>query len=265
LLAAGRHQELLEVLTLQRFPSWHDRRLGVQALVSQGRMKEALAYAEASRGLNQPGTVVDAVCERIVLDLGRPEEAYETFALTANQSPTRIATFRAIMGKYPGRDPRKIPSDLAASSGESGRWFAAAKDPGFRDLAFQFARSDHTDPRTLCRASGALAGKGARFSLEASRLAVRRAVEGYGYELTTADLMDDHRHLMAATPILGVTSQVRAIVLAGTAERPGGFSDLLIRHFTADSHGNRDARKYSEEQGDEHGQFQRGTPQRDDR
>ena len=34
LLAAGRHQELLEVLALQRFPFWHDRKFGMQALLS---------------------------------------------------------------------------------------------------------------------------------------------------------------------------------------------------------------------------------------
>ena len=34
LLAAGRHQELLEVLALQRFPFWHDRKFGMQALMS---------------------------------------------------------------------------------------------------------------------------------------------------------------------------------------------------------------------------------------
>ena len=75
LLAGDRHQELLEELTLQRFPSWHDRGFGVQAPVSQGRIEEALAYAEASRGLNRPDTCIDDGCERILLDLGRLEEA----------------------------------------------------------------------------------------------------------------------------------------------------------------------------------------------
>jgi hypothetical protein len=50
LLAAGRHLELLEVLSLLRFAFWHYRKFGVQALLSEGRTDEALAYAEASRG-----------------------------------------------------------------------------------------------------------------------------------------------------------------------------------------------------------------------
>ena len=61
----------LEVLALQRFSYWHDRKFGVQALGKEGRIDEALAYAEASRGLNQPDTVIDAACERILLDAGR--------------------------------------------------------------------------------------------------------------------------------------------------------------------------------------------------
>ena len=52
--------------------------------MSEGRTDEALAYAEASRGLNQPDAAIDAACEKILLDLGRVDEAYEKYALTAN-------------------------------------------------------------------------------------------------------------------------------------------------------------------------------------
>ena len=164
LLAAGRHQELLEVLALQRFPFWHDRKFGVQALLAEGRTDEALAYAEASRGLNQPDASIDAACEKILLDIGRAHEAYEKYALTANASSTGLATFRAIVKKYPGHDPKKILLDLATSSGDPGRWFAAAKDAGFLDLALEFAKTGRTDPRTLSRASRDLLKKDARFS-----------------------------------------------------------------------------------------------------
>src|SRR5271165_1471521 len=40
LLAAGRHQELLGVLSLQRFPFWDYRKFGLQALLSEGRMDD---------------------------------------------------------------------------------------------------------------------------------------------------------------------------------------------------------------------------------
>jgi len=235
LLAAGRHQELLEVLALQRFPFWHDRKFGMQALASEGRMDEALAYAEASRGLNQPDTAIDAACEKILLDLGRVDEAYDKYALTANGSSTGLGTFRAIVKKYPGRDPKKILLDLARSSGESGRWFAAAKDAGFLDLALEFANTGRTDPRTLSRASRDLLKRDARFCLEAGRLAIQRILEGYGYELTGMDVIDAYNHFMAAAQTLGIAAQARADVLAIATKHPGAASDILIRQCPVDS------------------------------
>jgi len=49
----------------------------VRALVAQGHLDEAVAYAEASRGLNQPDGAIDAACEQILLDAGRVDEAYD--------------------------------------------------------------------------------------------------------------------------------------------------------------------------------------------
>jgi hypothetical protein len=229
LLAAGRHQELLEVLALQRFPFWHDRKFGMRALASEGRMDEALAYTEASRGLNQPDAAIDAACEKTLLDLGRVDEAYEKYALAANGSSTGLATFRAIVKKYPGRDSRKILLDLATSSGEPGRWFAAAKGAGFLDLALEFANTGRTDPRTLSRASRDLLKEDARFCLEVGRLAIQRMLEGYGYELTGMDVIDAYNHFMAAAQTLGTASQGRAAVLAMATKQPGAASDILIR------------------------------------
>ena len=234
LLAAGRHQELLDVLALQRFPFWHNRKFGVQVLVSEGRMDEALAYAEASRGLNQPDAPIDVACEKILLDLGRVDEAYERYALTANGSSTGLATFRALVRKYPGRDPKKILLDLARSSDEPGRWFAAAKDAGFLDLALGFANTGRTDPRTLSRASRDFLKKDARFCLEVGRLAIQRILEGYGYELTGIDVLDAFNHYMAAAQTLGVTSQARADALAMATKLPGMASNILLRQCAAE-------------------------------
>jgi hypothetical protein len=235
LVAAGRHQELLEVLALQRFPYWDDRKFGMQALLSQGRIDEVLAYAEASRGLNQSDMAIDAACEKILLDIGRVDEAYEKYALTANSTSTGLATFRAISRKYPDRDPKKILLDLATSSGDPGRWFAAARDAGFLDLAFEFANTGRTDPRTLSRASRDLLKKDARFCLQVGRLAIQRILDGYGYELTGTDVIDAFNHFMAAGQTLGIASQARADMLAIATKQPGAaFSDILIRKCSLD-------------------------------
>jgi hypothetical protein len=64
LLVTGRYQELLDLLALPRYPSWHYRRYGVEALLALGRKADAVQYAEASRGLNQPDAVIDQACMR---------------------------------------------------------------------------------------------------------------------------------------------------------------------------------------------------------
>ncbi len=115
LLAAGRHQDLWNLLAMARFPFWHYRKFGVEALVRESRWDDALAYAEATRGLNQPDRSIDAACERILLDCGRYDQAYRRYALTANEAATGLATFRAIAKKYPHRDPATILLDLAKS------------------------------------------------------------------------------------------------------------------------------------------------------
>jgi len=229
LLAAGRHEELLGVLALLRFAFWDYRKFGVQALLSEGRTDEALAYAEGSRGLNQPDTSIDAACEKILLDLGRVDEAYEKYALTANASSTGLATFRAIVRKYPAQDPKKILLDLATSSGEAGRWFAAAKDAGLLDLALELAERGRTDPRTLSRASRDFLKKDASFSLKAGRLALKRILEGHGYELTGLDVLDAYDRYVAAAQTLGVDSQARADALAMATQYSGVAGDILIR------------------------------------
>ena len=177
LLATRRYKELLDVLALRHFPNWLDRKFGVQALLAEGQVEEALACAEASRGLNQPDAALDAACERILLDAAREAEAYEKYALTANVSSTELATYRMIARKYPTRDPKQIllgPAKL----GDRGRRFAAAKDAGFLDLALHFAQAGSTDRRTLSRASRDLLEKDAKFSLQVGRMAIQQMLEG---------------------------------------------------------------------------------------
>jgi len=235
LLAAGRHQDIWDLLAVARFPFWDYRKFGVDALVKERRIDEALAYAEASRGLNQPACSIDAACERILLDAGRSEEAYQRYALTAGESSTGLATFRAICRKYPQRDPARILIDLAESSGDSGRYFAAAKDAGFYDLAMQFAEGGRTDPRTLTRAARDLAGKQPAFATKAGRLALERLLQGYGYEVTSLDVLDAYRHFVAAAEKLGLAESATrdAIALADAAQEqhPDPLAQALLRHI----------------------------------
>ena len=121
---------------------------------------------------------------------------------------------------------------LAQSSGDPGRWFAAAKGAGFLDLALEFATTGRTDPRTLSRASRDLLKKDAHFCMQVGRLAMQRILEGQGYELTAIDVIDAYERFMAAAEKLGVAAAARDDVLASAAKRQQNgepFGDTLTR------------------------------------
>jgi hypothetical protein len=157
--------------------------------------------------------------------------------LTANQSSTGLATYRMIARKYPTHDPKQILLDLAKSSGDRGRWFAAAKDAGFLDLALYFAQTGSTDSRTLSRASRDLLEKDAKFSLQVGHIAVQRMLDGYGYDLIGLDVVDAYSHFMKAAEKLGVAQDARndMLSLATNAELKGSpFAGILLRRCTPD-------------------------------
>jgi hypothetical protein len=128
-----------------------------------GRVEEAIAYAEASRGPNDNPTRIARACEEILPSIGRSDEAYRRYAITANRSTSYLATYRTILGKYPAKAPEEILRDLIWSTpGEEGKWFAAAKDAGLLELAIELAERSPTDPRTLMHAARAFRDKETR-------------------------------------------------------------------------------------------------------
>ena len=88
-----------------------------------------------------------------MLEADRREEAYQRFGLEVSRATTNSATYWRIVKKYPEREPRQIALDLIAAFGPPGKWFAAAKDAGFLDLALECARDVDADPSTLIRAA----------------------------------------------------------------------------------------------------------------
>ena len=199
LLTAGRHKEIMELLEFAPHKFWHDRKFGVRALLAMGRKAEALRYAEDSRGLNQSDLVISEACEEILLSSGLADEAYNRYALEANRKTTYLATFRAVVRKYPNRDPADILKDLVAGTpGNEGKWFAAARSMGFYDEAIELANRTPCDPRTLTRAARDMAESEPRFAVEAGIAALRWLVEGYGYEITGLDVQEAYDHTMKA-------------------------------------------------------------------
>jgi len=222
--AAGRNEELLALLTKARHQNWHYRRWGVKALVAMGKMQEAIAYAQASRGLNQPEGQIAQTCEEIMLSSGRFEEAYQNYAIASNRKSTHLATFRTLVKKYPHKKPNDVLNDLVKSEpGDEGKWFAAAKDAGLFDAAIDLARRSPTDPRTLTRAARDFVVKRPEFAKDAALLALAWMARGYGYELTASDVHAAFDHVIQAGRALSIAeekikSQVRQII---DVQQPG--------------------------------------------
>jgi hypothetical protein len=219
LLHAGRHEALLSLLEKDPFPWWTYRQWGVRALAALGRTDDAIRYAEASRGRNDSSVAVARVCEEILLTAGRDDEAYRGYALEASRRASNLATYRALAAKYPGKTPGALLEDLVATTpGDEGKWFATAKEIGLFDEAIRLANLTPCDPRTLIRAARDFAGKRPEFALEAGLAALRWLVEGYGYEITGADVWSAYANTMKAAEAAGRAGEAREqvrVLIAG--------------------------------------------------
>jgi len=199
LYAAGRHEDLLNLLNLARYKFWHDRRWGVRALVAQGKNEAAIRYAEETRGLNQPNGRISLACEEILLSEGQWREAYDRYALEANRHSTYLATFQALTSKYPQIGPKVILGDLVdRNPDDEGKWFVAAKSAGLLAEAVELARTSPCDPRALTRAARDFAASKPDFARSVGLAALQWLLRGYGYELTAQDAIDALRHTLEA-------------------------------------------------------------------
>jgi hypothetical protein len=210
---AGRHAEIVDLVGERAI--WPYKRWAVLALAAMGRKAEAIRYAESCRGPWTSDWEVDAVCEEILLSSGLVDEAYDRYGLRANRAATYLATFRAVARKYPHKRPPEILADLVATTaGEEGKWFAAAKEAGLYDEALALARATPCDPKTLTRAARDHAESEPAFAVEAGLLALHWLVQGYGYEITGADVWAAYANTMKAAERQGSAAATRERVRA---------------------------------------------------
>jgi len=211
LLAAERHDHLLQLLELKPRLMWHHRKHGVEALLRLGRRADALRYAEEQRASTDNPIAIARECEEILLDAGLRDDAYARYAILASEAGTYLAWFRRIAKRYPEKKPSDILADLVAHTpGQEGKWFAAAKDAGLLDEAITLANETPCAPQTLARAARDFATSNPGFAVEAGMTALRWLVEGYGYEVTNLDVMAAYDATMAAAESLGRGEETRA-------------------------------------------------------
>jgi hypothetical protein len=224
--SAGRYEELIELVAGDQI--WHYKSWGVRALAAMGSKSEAIRYAEDCRSPWTTDAAFDRLCEEILLSSGLVDEAYRRYGLSANRGPNYLATFRALVKKYPHQAPPDILRDLVASTpGEEGKWFAAAKELGLYQEALALAGKSPCDPKTLTRASRDLVDKEPEFALSAGLLALDWLVKGYGYEITGGDVWMAYTAAMNAAARLRKRGEIQEKIKQLVT---GEHADCSVRH-----------------------------------
>lgn len=212
LLEAGRHAELQELLALRRTKFWPWHRFGAEALLRQGLWEAAIAFAEGVRDTtNSPygEKSIDRFCEGVLIQHGRADEAYRNYGLRAASGTTNLAIYRGLVSQYPDRDRRQMLLDLIDARGDRGKWFAAAKDAGFFDVAIKCASAPGADPSTLVRAARDFAEAEPRFAATVALQAIRHLLWGGGYDPPLSDAAAAVGHLHSAAQRVGATGWAR--------------------------------------------------------
>lgn len=205
LLERGRYDELQELLATHRVKFWPYHRFGAEALVRQGLWEAAIAFAEDARCKTNPGYYelsIDRFCEALLIKQGRSDEAYQSYGLRAANGTTNFAVYRALISAYPDRDRRRMLLDLIETRGDKGKWFAAAKDARFFDIAVECAAVNGADPSTLLRAARDFLGKEPKFAATVALLALSSLLNGGGYDPRPTDAADAVKYLLAASRTL---------------------------------------------------------------
>ncbi|MCK4305177.1 MAG: hypothetical protein KAY24_13155, partial [Candidatus Eisenbacteria sp.] len=112
LLVAERYEDILELVEMAPYKTWHYRQYAVKALSAMGRQADAICYAEEGRGLNDSPIAIARAGEEILLASGHVDEAYHRYGLIASRAGTHLAWFRAVAKKYPQKKPAEILADL---------------------------------------------------------------------------------------------------------------------------------------------------------
>lgn len=191
LFRAGRHDELLQVLALDPRPIWPYLIWGARVLAARGQIDESIAYLRERAGKTTRAEAIACFAEDLLLKAGRRAEAFDHYALLANQANSNLSTFRALAKKYPELPPEKLLSYLVASTpGQTGKWFATAKTMKLFDLATSLAWASPCDPKTLTRAARDHLATRPAFAMECALAALHWISMGQGYELSGFDVQD---------------------------------------------------------------------------
>jgi hypothetical protein len=133
---------------------------------------------------------------------------------------TNLAIYRSLVRTYPERNRRQLLLDLIKTRGDKGKWFAAAKDAGFLDIALECAALHNADPSTLVRAARDFCGKEPKFAAAVALFAATHLLTGGGYDPSVSDVNEAVKHLFAATRISADWLHLHAFPAARYSSKP---------------------------------------------
>jgi hypothetical protein len=182
-------------------------------LAAQGQVDEAIAYARDRAGINTSEGSLARFAEDLLLKAGRRAEAFDQYALRANQAHTHLATFRALAKKYPELAKEKLLGHLVASTPHApGKWFASAKTLKLFDQATRLAWASPCDPKTLNRAARDHLTSQPNFAMQCALAALHWMSTGHGYELTGLDVQQAHSLAIDAASQTQQSEQAQATI-----------------------------------------------------
>jgi hypothetical protein len=167
---------------------------GARVLAHQGKVDDAIAYLKDRSGNSISEHSIACFAEDLLLKTDRRSEAFDRYALLANQGTSNLSTFRALAKKYPELESAKLLDHLVQSTpAEPGKWFATAKTLKMFDRARQLAWASPSDPRTLVRAARDHRVAHPEFAMQCALAALHWMSMGHGYELTSTDVVEAHQ------------------------------------------------------------------------
>lgn len=213
LFKADRHDQILELLTMDPRPIWPYLVWGAKVLAAKGQIDEAIAYLRERAGSTTSEISIARFAETELLKAGRRAEAFNQYALLANQANTHLARFRALAKKYPELSQDKLLGYLVASSrAEPGKWFATAKTLKLFDQATRLAWASPCDPKTLNRAARDHLKTQPEFAMQCALASLHWMSMGHGYELIGMDVQDAYRIAIEAAAATQQTEKALATI-----------------------------------------------------
>jgi len=227
LITAGRYDEVLDIVRIEKPGFFHYQQFGIRALAAKGNLEKALELVESFADDPSYAGHAAALGEEILLSVGREQEAYEKYGLRSAIRSTGLATFSAIVKKYPSLPPERIVRDLMAfEPGNEGRYFAAARKAGLIDLAVTIAQTAGVEPKTLTTACKDSLKKNPGLALRFGMIALERLAEGFGYDITSLDVLRAYHAALDAARASGREGEILARI-AKIAEHDRSIGRLV--------------------------------------